>query len=36
VTTLRAAWSVVAVRVAGSWLGAASLLMIGWLVRLSG
>lgn len=36
VTTLRAAWSLVAVRVAGSWLGAAALLMIGWLVRLSG
>ncbi len=36
VTALRAAWSLVAVRVAGSWLGAAALLMIGWLVRLSG
>lgn len=36
VATLRADWTRIAVRVAGSWLGAAALLMIGWQVRLSG
>lgn len=36
VATLRAGWTRIAVRVAGSWLGAAALLMIGWQVRLSG
>ena len=36
VAVLRAGWTRIAVRVAGSWLGAAALLMIGWQVRLSG
>jgi len=33
VTTLRAGWTRIAVRVAGSWIAAAGLLMIGWLAR---
>jgi len=33
VTTLRAGWSLVVVRVAGSWIAAAGLLMLGWLLR---
>lgn len=33
VTTLRAGWTLVAVRVAGSWIAAAGLLMLGWLLR---
>ncbi|MGZ9029820.1 MAG: HupE/UreJ family protein [Burkholderiaceae bacterium] len=36
VTALRPGWPRIAVRVAGSWLGAAALLMIGWQARLSG
>lgn len=36
VTLARAGWTVVAVRVAGSWLAAAALLMIGWLIRQGG
>jgi hydrogenase/urease accessory protein HupE len=31
VTTLRAGWSRIAVRVAGSWIAAAGVLMLGWL-----
>ena len=33
VTTLRAGWTLVVVRVAGSWIAAAGLLMLGWLLR---
>jgi urease accessory protein len=33
VTVLRAEWARIGVRVAGSWLAAAALLMVGWLVR---
>jgi len=32
VTTLQAGWARIAVRAAGSWLAAASILMLGWLV----
>jgi urease accessory protein len=33
VTTLHAGWTRIAVRVAGSWIAAAGLLMLGWLAR---
>ena len=33
VIRLRAAWAQVAVRVAGSWIAAAGVLMLGWLAR---
>jgi urease accessory protein len=33
--TLRAQWTQVAVRVAGSWIAASGLLMLGWAVRTS-
>jgi hydrogenase/urease accessory protein HupE len=33
ITTVSAAWGRVAVRVAGSWLTAAGILMLGWLAR---
>jgi hypothetical protein len=33
VTRLRAEWARVAVRVAGSWIGAIGLLMLGWATR---
>jgi hydrogenase/urease accessory protein HupE len=33
VTSLRAGWARVAVRVAGSWIAAVGLLTVGWLVR---
>ncbi|MGA7392818.1 MAG: hypothetical protein WBW78_09205, partial [Terrimicrobiaceae bacterium] len=33
VTTVRAAWARVAIRVAGSWIAASGLLMLGWSVR---
>lgn len=33
VVALRAAWSRIAVRVAGSWIAAAGVLMLGWLAR---
>ena len=33
VASLRAAWARVAVRVAGSWIAAMGLLMLGWTVR---
>jgi len=36
VVTLRAAWSRIAVRVAGSWITAAGVLMLGWLARPAG
>ena len=36
VAVLRPGWTRIAVRVAGSWLGAAALLMLGWQARLSG
>ena len=32
----RATWARVAVRVAGSWIVAIRLLMLGWTVRLGG
>ena len=35
VTTLPAGWPRIAVRVAGSWIAAAGLLMLGWLARTS-
>jgi hydrogenase/urease accessory protein HupE len=36
VTTLQAGWTRIAVRVAGSWIAAAGLLMLGWLARPMG
>ncbi len=33
VVSLRAAWARVAVRVAGSWITAIGLLMLGWTAR---
>jgi len=33
VATIRLAWAQIAVRVAGSWLAAAGILMLGWLAR---
>jgi urease accessory protein len=36
VTVLRAGWTSIAVRVVGSWVAAAAILMIGWQARLSG
>jgi urease accessory protein len=33
VTTVRAAWARVAVRVAGSWIAASGLLILGWSLR---
>jgi urease accessory protein len=33
VTTVRAGWAQTAVRVAGSWIAAAGVLMLGWLAR---
>jgi len=33
VTTLRAQWARIAVRVGGSWIAASGLLMLGWSVR---
>jgi len=36
VTPLREGWTSIAVRVAGSWVAAAAILMIGWQARLSG
>jgi urease accessory protein len=36
VTSLRATWTRVAVRVTGSWITAVGLLMLGWLVRGNG
>lgn len=36
VVSLRANWTRVAVRVAGSWIAAIGLLMLGWLVRGQG
>lgn len=36
VTVMRAGWTAIAVRVAGSWVAAAAILMIGWQARVSG
>ncbi len=36
VVSLRAAWSRIVVRVAGSWIAAAGMLMLGWLFRGAG
>jgi len=36
VVSLRANWTRVAVRAAGSWIAAIGLLMLGWLVRGQG
>jgi hypothetical protein len=33
VVALRAPWSRIAVRVAGSWIAAAGLLLLGWTLR---
>ena len=33
VVRLRAAWALIAVRVAGSWVAASGLLMLGWAIR---
>jgi hypothetical protein len=33
VATMRIAWAQIALRVAGSWLAAAGILMLGWLAR---
>jgi hypothetical protein len=35
VTALPAGWPCIAVRVAGSWIAAAGLLMLGWLAKSS-
>jgi hypothetical protein len=35
VVQLRAHWARIAVRVAGSWIAASGLLMLGWAVRKS-
>ena len=35
VVALRAAWARVVVRVAGSWIAAIGLLMLGWTVRVA-
>lgn len=35
VVSLTAPWSRMAVRVAGSWIAATGLLMLGWALRLS-
>ena len=36
VVALQAAWARVVVRVAGSWIAAIGLLMLGWTVRVAG
>ena len=36
VVSLRTAWTRVAVRVAGSWIAAVGLLMLGWLIKGNG
>jgi hydrogenase/urease accessory protein HupE len=36
VTSLRAGWARVAVRVAGSWIAAVGLLIVGWVIRNAG
>jgi hydrogenase/urease accessory protein HupE len=36
VVSLRVPWTRIAVRVAGSWIAAIGLLMLGWSVRMSG
>jgi hydrogenase/urease accessory protein HupE len=36
IVSLRAAWTRIAVRVAGSWIAAIGMLMFGWLVRGTG
>jgi hypothetical protein len=36
VVVLRATWARVVVRVAGSWIAAIGLLMLGWTVRVAG
>lgn len=36
VTALRAGWALIAVRVTGSWIAAAAILMLGWQARLGG
>jgi urease accessory protein len=36
VVALRAAWARIVVRVAGSWIAAIGLLMLGWTVRMVG
>jgi len=36
VTTIGVGWGRIAVRVAGSWLSAAGILMLGWLARVGG
>jgi hydrogenase/urease accessory protein HupE len=36
VVPLRAAWALIAVRVAGSWVAAVGMLMLGWLFRRTG
>jgi hypothetical protein len=36
VVSLRAAWTRIAVRVAGSWVAAVGMLMLGWLAQGTG
>ena len=36
VVSLRASWARIAVRVAGSWVAAVGMLMLGWLFRGAG
>ena len=36
IVSLKAAWTRIAVRVAGSWIAAVGMLMLGWMVRGSG
>jgi urease accessory protein len=35
VTSVRALWARIAVRVAGSWIAASGLFMLGWVVRVT-
>ena len=36
IVSLKAAWTRIAIRVAGSWIAAVGMLMLGWMVRGSG
>jgi len=36
IVSLKAAWARIAIRVAGSWIAAVGMLMLGWMVRGSG
>ncbi len=36
IVSLKAAWTRIAIRVAGSWIAAVGMLMLGWMVRGTG